>query len=103
MDLRDFLEPDRDARLDDDLAAVGRALDALPELWSRWGRLPAHARAEYAERWRARMLTLESLPGRLYRHRPTLRQRAEYMRLADRSRELLLLIDGLGLYPPRLS
>lgn len=102
MDLRDLLEPDRDTCLDDDLDSIERALRALPKLSFRWERLPAVKRAEYTDRWRERMLTLESLPGRLYRCRPTLLQRARYSRLVDQVREQQAVIEGLGLHFPRL-
>ncbi len=102
MDLRDLLDPDRDARLDDDLRIVEGALDALPKLADAWDRLPPSKRAEYTGRWLERMRTLESLPGRLFRGRPTLLQQARYGRIADRAREQEAVMRSLGLHYPRL-
>ena len=102
MDLRDLLDPYRDVRLDDDLASVEGALDALPKLAAAWDRLTPAKRAEYTERWRERMLTLESLPGRLFRGRPTLLQHARYARLADRARDQHAVMRSLGLHSPQL-
>ncbi len=102
VDLRDLLDPVRDARLDDDLCTVEAALDALPKLAAAWEHLPPSKRAEYTDRWRERMLTLESLPGRLFRGRPTLLQQARYARLADKARGQQALMRSLGLHYPRL-
>jgi hypothetical protein len=102
VDLRDLLDPDRDARLDDDLATVEGALDALPKLEAVWERLPPAKRAEYTERWRERMLTLESLPGRLFRGRPTLLQQARYARIVDQVREQQAVMRSLVLHSPHV-
>jgi hypothetical protein len=85
VDLRDLLDPGRDARLDGDLTAVEGALNALPKLADAWERLSLAKRAEYTDRWHERMLTLESLPGRLFRGRPTLLQQARYARIVERA------------------
>ncbi len=103
VDLRDLLDPDRDARFDGDLAVVEGALDALPKLADARVRLPPTKRAEYTGRWLERMLTLESLPGRLYRGGPTLLQQARYGRIADRAREQGAVMQSLGLHYPRLQ
>ncbi len=102
MDLRDLLDPNRDAHLDDDLCTVEGALDALPQLAAAWERLPPAKRAEYRGRWLERMHTLESLPGRLFQGRPTLLQQARYARLADRAREQLSVMQSLDLHSPHL-
>ena len=102
VDLQDLLDPGRDVRLDDDLAAVEAALDALPKLATGWERLPPAKRAEYTERWRERMRTLESLPGRLFRGRPTLLQQARYARLTDKARAQQAVMRSLGLHSPHV-
>ena len=102
VDLRDLLDPGRDAHLDDDLTVVEGALDALPKLAAVWERLPPSKRAEYTDRWHERMRTLESLPGRLFRGRPTLLQQARYARLADKAREQQAVMRSLRLHSPRL-
>ena len=77
-------------------------MDALDRLSAAWGRLPPARRAAWDGRWRERMHVLEGIPKRLFGSKPTLLQRAHYMRLADRAEELRPLIEGLGLRSPRL-
>lgn len=102
VDLRDLLDPGRDARLEDDLTAVEGALDALPKLADAWEHLPPARRLEYTERWLARMLTLESLPGRLFRGKPTLLQQARYARIVDLAVKQQAVMLSLGLHSPQL-
>ncbi len=81
---------------------MDRALGTLPKLSSRREPLPPAERVAHIERGRERMLTLESLPARLYRSKPTLLQRARYSRLLDQVREQQAVIESLRLHFPRL-
>ncbi len=102
VDMRELLQPERDAQVDEDLAAVKRALDALHELSGRWEQLPVGKHAEYRERWRQRMYTLEEIPRRFFRSHPTIGQRAEWLRIVEQAGSLTPLMERLGLYVPDL-